>query len=105
MLLSFCKLSTNSCNRDHTNSLQNDIKTVYKIMNSHQTNIYIFIYLGRSNYIQKVKEKKKSSNIHVVKNNLVENMNTNSPKWRFCSYIEYRISFTTLCLQKLVKNF
>ena len=31
-------------------------------------------------------------------------MNSNSPKWIFCSYIEYRISFTTLCFQKLVKN-
>ena len=31
-------------------------------------------------------------------------MNTNSPKWKICSYIEYRISFTTLSSQKLVKN-
>ena len=50
------------------------------------------------------KGKTKSSNIHVVKNNLVKDMNTNSPKLKFCSYIEYKISFTTLCLQKLVKN-
>ena len=31
-------------------------------------------------------------------------MNTISTKWKICSYIEYRISFTTLSLQKLVKN-
>ena len=70
--------------------------------------IYICSYIWEviNNTKGKIKpKKKKSSNIHVVKNNLVENMNTNSPKWRFCSYIEYRVSFTTLCLQKLVKNF
>ena len=31
MLLLFCKLSTNNCGQDHTNSLSNDIKTVYII--------------------------------------------------------------------------
>ena len=36
--------------------------------------------------------------IHFVKNNVVENMNTNS-------YSEYKISFTTLTLQKLIKNY
>ena len=32
MLLLFCKLSTNDCGHDHTNSLSNDIKTVYMIV-------------------------------------------------------------------------
>ena len=51
------------------------------------------------------KKIKKEQYCHTCsKNNLVENMNTNSPKWKICSYIEYRISFTTLSLQKLVKN-
>ena len=42
------------------------------------------------------KGKKRAVTIHTCsKKNLLENMH---------SYIEYRISFTTLCLQKLVKN-
>ena len=56
---------------------------------------------------EKITDKKgkiKSSNIHVVKNNLVKDMNTNSLKGKFCSYIEYWNSFTTLYLQTLVKN-
>ena len=57
---------------------------------------------GKNNYRQK---KVKKEQLHTCsKNNLVENMNTNSPKLKLCSYIEYRIPFTMLSLQKLVKN-
>ena len=47
--------------------------------------IYIYIYIYSSAWekiitYKKVEQKRKSSNMHVVKNNLVENMNTNSPK-------------------------
>ena len=41
---------------------------------------------GKNNYRQK---KVKKEQLHTCsKNNLVENMNTNSPKLKLCSYIE-----------------
>ena len=58
-------------------------------------------YILTSKTDKKVKKEQKYT---CSKNDLAENMNTNSATWKFCSYIEYRISFTTLCLQKLVKN-
>ena len=45
------------------------------------TCIYLYIWEEIIIYKRSKKKKKKCSNIHVVKNNRVENMNTNSPKW------------------------
>ena len=42
MLLLFCKLSTNNCSHDYTNSSLNDIKTVYKIINYKTNYLYSF---------------------------------------------------------------
>ena len=41
MFLLFCKLLTKNCSHDHINSLQNDIKTVYKIIK------YKIIYINK----------------------------------------------------------
>ena len=60
------------------------------------------VCLEKNNYRQKMLKKEQQHTCS--KNNLVENMNTNSLKLNICSYIKYRISFTILCLQKLVKN-
>ena len=40
MLLLFCKLSTKNCRHDHTNSLSNDIKTVYKTIKYKTNDLY-----------------------------------------------------------------
>ena len=80
---------------------------VFFFYNKHFRNVYrtcICVNVTGTKTITDKKKVKKEQWHTCSKNKVVENINTNSSKWKFCSYIEYRISFTTLSLQKLVKN-